>query len=80
MAYFDKETVARWTSQAKDWLESKLPVTLSDVKTGKDAWTVAHRCGITKEAYKDRNVVDAHIQTALESIFPNAVFMDKKRY
>lgn len=80
MAYFDKETVTRWTKQAADWLEAKLPVTLADVKTGRDAWTIAHRAGITEEAYKDRNAVDAHIQTALETIFPNAIFSDKKRY
>ena len=48
MAYFDKETVTRWTKQAADWLEAKLPVTLADVKTGRDAWTIAHRAGITE--------------------------------
>lgn len=52
-----------------------------DVKTGKDAWMVAHNVGICREAYEiSRDIVDAHIQTALQQIFPNAVFQDPKRY
>jgi len=53
----------------------------SDVTTGLDAWTVAHRSGITADAYAiSRDIKDAHIQTVLEQIFPNAVFRDSKRY
>jgi len=52
-----------------------------DIKTGVQAWDVAGLAGITKAAYAiDRSIVDAHIQTALGKIFPNAVFRDHKRY
>jgi hypothetical protein len=68
-----------WTDKAAAFLSAH-GFTLNDVKTGVDAWAVAHRSGITKEAYEDANVYDAHIQTALERIFPNAVFKDKKVY
>ncbi len=80
MARFDGNTVERWRGMASDWLSHAGKMTCADITTGKDAWTVAHRAGITNEAYEDRSVVDAHIQTALESIFPNAVFRDKKVY
>ena len=79
MARFDDKTIERWTVQATDWLAPR-NYTCTDIVTGVDAWTVASRCGITSEAYKDRNVVDAHIQTALTRVFPRAVFKDKKRY
>jgi hypothetical protein len=53
----------------------------SDVKTGAQAWTVACRAGITRDAYAiDRSINDGHIQTALEKIFPEAIFQDSKRY
>jgi hypothetical protein len=53
----------------------------SDIKTGAQAWAVASRAGITHDAYAiDRSINDAHIQTALEKIFPEAVFKDPKRY
>ncbi len=80
MAYFDKETVLHWKGLAKEWLEANTQLTLNDPIIGKDVWEVAHRCGITREAYADRDANDAHIQTALEKIFPNATFQDKKRY
>jgi hypothetical protein len=79
MAYFDKDTVARWKAMATAYLEPK-DHTCASVLTGAMAWSVAGNCGITREAYNDRKVVDAHIQTALETIFPNAVFKDKKVY
>jgi hypothetical protein len=70
-----------WTRRAEEWLEANAPqLTRESVTIGRDAWTVAHRAGIINEAYADRNVTDAHIQTALEKIFPNAAFKDKKRY
>lgn len=54
---------------------------LVDIKTGCDAWFVAHKAGITEHAYGlSRDVYDAHIQTVLEKIMPNAVFKDKKVY
>ena len=78
---FDKDTLARWNKQAADYLTAHHGhMTPDHILHGRDAWTVAHRAGITAEAYKDREVVDAHIQTALERIFPNAVFKDKKVY
>jgi hypothetical protein len=70
-----------WSNRAAAWLAANAPqLTRESIATGRDAWTVAHRAGLTAEAYEDRNVTDAHIQTALENIFPNAVFQDRKRY
>lgn len=79
MAKFDVETIARWTAEASKTLEA-MGFKLEDVTTGNDAWYIAHRSGIANEAYQDRTVVDAHIKTALEKIFPNAVFKDKYTY
>jgi len=79
MAYFDKETVGRWKALANEYLIMR-NLSRFEINTGVWAWSIAHRCGITREAYNDRKVVDAHIQTALETIFPNAVFKDAKRY
>lgn len=59
--------------------------TFSDVKLGSDAWNVLHRSGaysaIGSEyvgGYPDYK--DAHFQTALKAIMPNAVFNDKCHY
>lgn len=74
---------AEYHRMAAGWLRNHLNGTaqLSDVETGIDAWTIAHRSGIVRHAYaQGRDVVDAHIQTMLESIMPNAVFNDPKRY
>jgi hypothetical protein len=79
MAHFNNATVAAWRTTATAWLAGR-NFTLADVKTGRDAWTVAHQSGIVREAYADHNVVDAHIQTALQAIFTNAVFKDRKVY
>jgi hypothetical protein len=76
---FNSDTVNRWVTLAADFLGQR-GYDLSDVKTGAEAWTVAHQSGITKEAYEDRSVVDAHIKTALQQIFPNAIFVDKYSY
>lgn len=75
----DSETLLRWQTMAQEYLTVRDRARLS-VFTGVDAWNIAHNCGITREAYADRSIVDAHIQTALESIFPNAVFKDRKVY
>lgn len=80
MAKFEKNTVQMWADDCAAWLEHNHRLTLADIKTGRDAWAVAHQVGVTREAYNDRSVTDGHIQTALESIFPNAVFMDRKVY
>lgn len=81
MAKFDNVTVSRWATLAADWLAAKAPhITTDKIETGRDAWAVAVRCGITSDAYQDRTVTDGHIQTALEKIFPNAVFKDAKVY
>lgn len=84
MAKFDTKTTERWDQKAQAWLDANANgltrLTLAEIMTGIDAWTVAHRSGITQEAYSDRTVTDAHIQTALERIFPNAQFKDVKRY
>jgi hypothetical protein len=74
------ETVDAWRSKAERWLTVR-GFSIAQVITGRDAWAVAHGAGITREAYgMSRDVCDAHIQTALEKIFPAAVFQDKKRY
>ena len=85
MAKIDAETVNRWRNMADDWMAANIQIpwrnVLDRVFTGRDAWTIAHRAGICREAYDmSRDIHDAHIQTALEKIFPNAVFRDKKRY
>lgn len=79
MARFDKDTVNRWAGMARAWLDGR-HLSRHSVMTGAEAWSIANQCGITREAYSDREVVDAHIQTALQTIFPNAVFKDKKVY
>ena len=74
-------TVNRWRLLANHWLESQGLPPPEKIQKGSSAWTIAHRSGITEEAYAiDRRVTDAHIQTALEKIFPNALFLDRKRY
>ena len=79
MSKFNKETINRWATLAADHL-GRNGYDLSDVKNGFEAWDVAHRVGIVKEAYADREVVDAHIVTALRQIFPEAVFKDRYFY
>lgn len=80
MARIDNETVRRWEGLAREWLRANTGLEPMSIRTGIDAWTVAQCCGIIREAYVDPTVVDAHIQTALEKIFPNAQFRDAKRY
>lgn len=80
MAKFDLLTVLSWKNMAERYVIDNHGITLLSVNVGADAWEIAHRCGITKDAYKDRTVVDAHIVTALKQIFPNAVFKDKYSY
>jgi len=59
--------------------------TFADVVIGRDAWNVLHQSGAymsltqqTPGGYPDYK--DAHLQTALKSIMPNAVFKDKCAY
>jgi hypothetical protein len=81
MAKFDQETVARWKQMADDWLvKAQDPGTREDIHLGAEAWAIAHRSGISVEAYADREVTDAHIVTALKQVFPNAVFKDRYVY
>ena len=82
MTYFKADTMERWSGMCAVFLASHAAhSTLADVRTGADAWTVAHRAGVTREAYAyDRAVTDAHIKTALQRIMPNAVFKDSYRY
>lgn len=79
MAKISDETVTRWTDEAQAFLQPH-GLGVDAVLTGRDAWAIAHSVGICREAYKDRDIVDAHIQTALQKVFPNAVFQDAKRY
>lgn len=77
---FNAETIERWKKMVNDFVAEHCNGAVDDVLTGSMAWEVAHRAGITGEAYKDRTVVDAHIKTALQKIFPNAVFKDSYHY
>ena len=72
--------IETWKADIAEWLEYHHGLPLTAVKTGTDAWAIAHRVGITREAYNDPTVTDGHIQTALVRIFPNAVFKDCKVY
>jgi len=85
MARIPPETIARWQETATDWLAANAkkdgrPATIQDVTTGRDAWTVAHCAGLLADAYRIDGIHDAHIQTALGKVFPDAVFRDAKRY
>ena len=82
MAKFDSETIARWTKMADEWLASNQfgVIDRDKVLSGANAWKIAHRSGISYEAYEDMSVVDAHIVTALKQIFPNAEFKDTYSY
>ena len=69
----------RWKAKAAEFLAS-YSYTCADILTGREAWAVAHKSGIYDEVHGSRDILDAHVQTALEKIFPNAVFQDKKVY
>ena len=77
---FDKAIIKRWQDRVNEYLMLTSGVTSEAIYEGAMAWNVAHKCGITEEAYADRSVVDAHIVTALRQIFPNAVFKNKYHY
>lgn len=79
MGKIAKEVVAQWRAQAVAWCEPH-GVHPDEVYLGKDAWSIAARSGVLREAYTDEAVTDGHVQTALEKIFPNARFNDKKTY
>ncbi len=71
-----KEMLERWRRYATLLLAERGFV-VDDVKTGVDAWNVAHKLGIPEEAYHvDGSINDAHIETALRQIFPQAVFRE----
>jgi len=75
--------VMRWSDrvdQAFLNISSEEPWTRLKVVTGYHAWALAHNLNIYREACEDYTVVDAHVQTALETIFPNAIFFDRKVY
>ena len=81
MAKFDTATVTRWARMAEIFLKRVGdPGTTQDIYLGAEAWVIAHRSGITEEAYADRSVTDAHIVTALKQIFPRAEFKDRYSY
>ena len=72
--------IETYRGMARGWMKAN-GYTSRDVTTGRSAWAIAHKCGITNHAYGlSRDVVDAHIQTVLARIFPDAVFQDAKRY
>ena len=80
MTTISAETVERMRVDCACYLE-KHGLMLADVKTGSEAWAVAHRTSWPRNLYDmSRDITDAHIKTALAKIFPNAVFKDKYRY
>jgi hypothetical protein len=79
MAKIPSATVERWRTLARDYM-GNLESTPERIWTGREAWVIADRVGISREAYQDRTITDGHIQTALEKIFPNAMFLDRKAY
>ena len=87
MVLINDEYIDQFRTLASNWLEER-NLTREDVKTGSDAWIVAHRAGITDICYgntaKDLpgidGCVDAHIKTALVKVFPNVEFKDKYSY
>ena len=79
MAKFSKVQVSQFEVKCQNWLAQR-GFKLTDVVSGIDAWTTFRESGCQDIAYSDRSVVDAHIQTAMEQIFPNVVFKDKKVY
>ncbi|MFA5311685.1 MAG: hypothetical protein WC375_00035 [Methanomassiliicoccales archaeon] len=68
----DKPTFLRWQKYVSLLLQENNK-TAEDITTGVQAWNVAHKLDIPKEAYH-MGLNDTHIQTALKRIFPNAVF------
>lgn len=81
MAKFDKATIETWRTMAGAWLAER-GYTIEQITAGVDAWAVFARAINTRDnnVYADRSVIDAHIQTALQQVFPNVVFKDAKRY
>lgn len=87
MAKISEAYVAEFKALAAAWLAER-NLACDDVKTGGDAWLIASRSGISAICYGDTSrdlpglegVHDAHIQTALQAVFPNCVFRDAKRY
>ena len=74
------ERSAEFKTLALDYLEPH-GISLEDIKTGRDAWQVAHRSGISNLAYQSsRDITAAHIVTVLKRIMPNAIFADKYHY
>lgn len=74
-------TVQQWAERADQWLATNAPnLSRADITTGRDAWGIAHRTGVVTDAYRMPDIHDAHIQTALQRIFPAAAFRDAKRY
>jgi len=76
------EHFATMQSLCEAWLTEHAPDwKLSDILTGERAWTIYHKAGCFDALGGYRSEYnDAHIQTALEKVFPNAQFRDAKRY
>lgn len=84
MAKVSQAHIAIIRDKSAEYL-ARFSYTLESVETGADAWTVLHKSGAYRaigdeypSGYPDYS--DGHLQTALEGIFPNVVFRDKKRY
>jgi hypothetical protein len=80
MPRIPQETVTNWCERVERHLIDNHGITRAGIRAGVEAWAVIGRVGILAEAYQDRTITDAHIQTALERVFPNCVFRDRKVY
>ena len=65
-----KEMLARWDKYAR-LLLNEHGLSVEKVVKPVQAWDIAHRLDIPKEAYH-AGMNDTHIETALKRIFPNA--------
>lgn len=81
MARIDTATRAEWLNLISAWLAER-NLTTDAIQTGADAWSVWTRAvNNPLNVYRAMpDVVDAHIQTALQSMFPSVTFKDAKRY
>lgn len=79
MAKITEGQISRWHEMVRQYLV-RLGSHAGKVEQGWQAWNIADKVGILREAYLDRTVTDGHIQTALQKVFPNCTFKDKKVY
>lgn len=87
MALINNDYIAQFRKLAADFLADGSRFAdgkarqCEDIQQGVTAWEIAHRVGIVSLCYAEIPACcDAYIKTALQRIFPNAVFADNYRY